>query len=828
MSRQHERTPPASHPPLQKSTPDRAATDAHVASVPAAATAQAAGLQTIRDSTRQRAQHEQIRQLQETPAAAPPSGGSQRLPPALRAGIAALSGQDLGDVQVHRNSAAPAQMQALAYAQGNAIHLGPGQDQHLPHEAWHIVQQRQGRVPVTRQLQGVALNDDRRLEHEADSMGQKAAGLQLRSDARAQGSAAPSLPAVAAPLQRKTGFEMELHVPVYTTPPGVRQPNILKRDTALTASEERDIKTYLGGGLEYGVDYGHDGEDRFDITADHGAYSRTHSALVAALGGEGYIDPHFLFRSMTNIEYRTPPLEEREAGATARLNSIAAAVKAHAANTAAKSKLTSVQNLNAPALNLHTGVPVTALNKLVSSGSVDLKGKVSDAQTAVQPFVYFQTNTGVLPSEIPELFRQASAAIWGKYAFDETPKTKAAVLMLDQAIALGQSLAVKAKAIVADAAFEYLFDDVPDSDLQSLQGWITLVAQYLLAYQLEQSDFLPGNSTGKNLVAYLSKTPLPTSLQALPQRVRPFINNTGIGQRWEALFTELVSDAAKVTLVATSGLTANANPHSKVIGSDALVWLKAVLSGGTPWTVQTGRPLGLDKDQEKHEPKLKVQGEQAIVLEDRYSELKLSDDDLKNMDKIEDLIKGEWQAAVGRRKTSTVAPDTDTAATDASAKQTHAWLVESTLRWIKVAQDNYGVGDPTLPGWQRRLNDNDPLLDAEDHEYSAFNINLKALKREVIAHVDGLQRTRNDSRHEWLTEINYRDIEYQWKSQNDHLPVLHKVGDRVWVKQDGKWLEAQKKGGYFVYADKSAAEKKIERAVGGAVTYYTDSHAWSA
>ncbi|MEL6127089.1 MAG: DUF4157 domain-containing protein, partial [Pseudomonadota bacterium] len=37
----------------------------------------------------------------------------------------------------------------MAYAQGSNIHLGPGQDQHLPHEAWHVVQQRQGRVPTT-------------------------------------------------------------------------------------------------------------------------------------------------------------------------------------------------------------------------------------------------------------------------------------------------------------------------------------------------------------------------------------------------------------------------------------------------------------------------------------------------------------------------------------------------------------------------------------------------------------------------------------------------------------------------------------------------------
>lgn len=35
---------------------------------------------------------------------------------------------------------------ALAYARGNDVHLAPGQERHLPHEAWHVVQQREGRV----------------------------------------------------------------------------------------------------------------------------------------------------------------------------------------------------------------------------------------------------------------------------------------------------------------------------------------------------------------------------------------------------------------------------------------------------------------------------------------------------------------------------------------------------------------------------------------------------------------------------------------------------------------------------------------------------------
>lgn len=96
------------------------------------------------------------------------------MPDSLKSGIESLSGMDMSSVRVHSNSDKPAQLNALAYAQGNDIHLAPGQEQHLPHEAWHVVQQRQGRVQPTTQMQGVGINDDHALESEADAMGARA------------------------------------------------------------------------------------------------------------------------------------------------------------------------------------------------------------------------------------------------------------------------------------------------------------------------------------------------------------------------------------------------------------------------------------------------------------------------------------------------------------------------------------------------------------------------------------------------------------------------------------------------------------------------------
>jgi len=105
------------------------------------------------------------------PAATPAAPSRSNLPGWIKAGTERLSGLSMDDVRVHHDSAEPAKLGALAFTRGSDIHLGPGQERHLPHEAWHVVQQKQGRVAATRQLKGMALNDQPSLEAEADRMG---------------------------------------------------------------------------------------------------------------------------------------------------------------------------------------------------------------------------------------------------------------------------------------------------------------------------------------------------------------------------------------------------------------------------------------------------------------------------------------------------------------------------------------------------------------------------------------------------------------------------------------------------------------------------------
>jgi hypothetical protein len=97
------------------------------------------------------------------------------MPDQLKTGIETLSGIAMDDVKVHYNSSRPSQLSAFAFAQANEIHIGPGQERHLPHEAWHVVQQKQDRVQPTGQLAaGVQINDDKSLEQEASVKGAEA------------------------------------------------------------------------------------------------------------------------------------------------------------------------------------------------------------------------------------------------------------------------------------------------------------------------------------------------------------------------------------------------------------------------------------------------------------------------------------------------------------------------------------------------------------------------------------------------------------------------------------------------------------------------------
>ncbi len=131
--------------------------------------AQVTQLKVLKNQARRKAE---VTQLKEEGSTA-----GKPLPNPLKTGVEQLSGVNMSDANVNFKSTEPSKIGAAAFAQGSNIHLGPGQEKHLPHEAWHVVQQKKGKVSATSNENGIALNESTHLEKEADQMGSKALEL---------------------------------------------------------------------------------------------------------------------------------------------------------------------------------------------------------------------------------------------------------------------------------------------------------------------------------------------------------------------------------------------------------------------------------------------------------------------------------------------------------------------------------------------------------------------------------------------------------------------------------------------------------------------------
>lgn len=144
------------------------------------------------------------------------------LPADLRAGIESLSGIPMDDVRVHYNSSEPAKLEALAYTRGSEIHIAPGQERHLAHEAWHVVQQKQGRVRPTTQAAGAPVNDSQELEREADAMGARASASRrgetgFAPTAQRMFGATPHAPYAHPAAKGAGGMDARAHAPAQRT-----------------------------------------------------------------------------------------------------------------------------------------------------------------------------------------------------------------------------------------------------------------------------------------------------------------------------------------------------------------------------------------------------------------------------------------------------------------------------------------------------------------------------------------------------------------------------------------------------------------------------------
>ncbi|MEX1827058.1 DUF4157 domain-containing protein [Luteibacter sp. CQ10] len=204
--------------------------------------------------------------------------GDRGLPSSLKSGIEAMSGLSMDHVKVHRNSTKPAQLNAHAYAQGHEIYLGPGQERHLPHEAWHVVQQAQGRVKPTAQMHGrIQVNDDASLEQEADRLGAQA--MLGESPVHATRVAPVGAPIVQGYFTKRS--------PGAVQPPGTQRVKPLD----VYAAERRLKKARVGSTLDFRA-LADSGKDEGDLDAYVDAYIQAHEPTMVLIEGDAQYEAY--------------------------------------------------------------------------------------------------------------------------------------------------------------------------------------------------------------------------------------------------------------------------------------------------------------------------------------------------------------------------------------------------------------------------------------------------------------------------------------------------------------------------------------------------------
>lgn len=112
----------------------------------------------------------------------PSDGMGRALPAPVKAKMEDAFGTNFSAVRIYEGARSKA-LGAQAYTQGNEIHFAPGEYQPhtksgqtlLGHELAHIVHQSQNHIPATTRIHGIGVNEDARLEREADEVGARAA-----------------------------------------------------------------------------------------------------------------------------------------------------------------------------------------------------------------------------------------------------------------------------------------------------------------------------------------------------------------------------------------------------------------------------------------------------------------------------------------------------------------------------------------------------------------------------------------------------------------------------------------------------------------------------
>lgn len=462
--------------------------------------------------------------------------------------------------------------------------------------------------------------------------------------------------------QCKTGFEIEMDVPAYMEPEDGKKPVLTGED--LLDQEEKDIQSFLAGGLKYGYKYGMDQDGFYTMTADHNAFSRKHSAFITKLHQAGKVQA-FFYPGMTNIEYVTPPIEE----ATPDLfNDIGQAIQDHASNTATRAKSGQTRDITAPARALKTGVPKAALKKLVGD-SQQLKSEIDTLSDAITGNAYYQQTSGLLPSEIQDFFDKAVEDIYDNASLElSLERSGLSQDQYEELSDLGQKQIRKfanradvkehkkreyAKAAMLGAASSTAnsleFPDNADAnDAKQARGFFTVAAQYYLASQLEKYRGLYGG-TSKNKVAFLSRVRLHQVRGALsPGAINLVTYVWGNNTRKQVFYTRANHFATYIRTAAGLNQLASNETNSEVLTADPQAELDKIMAGTLATHVAPGQSID---PEDVEDGTMTIDGQKMVPMEDRYmsSKMTLQDRDSGN---IASVLRSRWEQIYGVRDES--------------------------------------------------------------------------------------------------------------------------------------------------------------------------------
>ncbi|HEY5879117.1 MAG TPA: DUF4157 domain-containing protein [Nakamurella sp.] len=439
-------------------------------------------------------------------------GRGEPLPADVARSMGEAMGADLGAVRVH-TGAEPARLtrsvQATAFTHGTDIYFGagtyaprtPSGQRLLAHELAHTVQDDGHREPGGGPVIGRAADP---AEAAADRVANDVLRRMRQRDAQDRTDEPTARPDPTRPghdtIRRLVGFEVEMSVPT------LRPANLdLRRIGRDHPFPHREVDWLFAGGLPWNHRIGATAAG-ITLHADHNKLAGSGEDLYNAIEDcspgvtvpDGYVE-------ISNLEYKTPALDELAAGSNNRFLGLANAIDDHAVMLMQRRPWNRIVGIpGAP--GYYTGVPLFELEEWLpylhpDSGWNDgyipnARRRLRNLQDDVEWDMYVQATVGVLPTGLGTLYQSQAATLPAGHGGDINAASQDAANAVVHAAA-----AIPLQPFVT--TFDTAVGGLTPLSREALSGTVTMAVSYAIgnAYGMTNID----RSTRKNAVQLMSK-----------------------------------------------------------------------------------------------------------------------------------------------------------------------------------------------------------------------------------------------------------------------------------------------------------------------------------